>query len=296
MNNSTGPAVLVVDDDQSVIDIAEHYLLESGQFRSVVGATRGEEALHQLQRQAFDVMLLDLALPGLSGLDVLQQLGSRAPGELPVIIAFTSCRDTQIMARVLGAGAQEYFHKEQLRVPGLLQLTIFAALAKVKLIREAESNAPQVAVATGLSGLQSAYAQLRVRGYDSASSEVLYVVGASEANDRQDNDAPFADLAAKMLAPMFRSGDQLIRLNDHELAILAQFGVGDQRGKIMLAKRIVLALQDYTTSSQFNATAVDFGVGVVDLDDTSDWHGRLAKARMASERAHAITQRFSIGK
>jgi CheY-like chemotaxis protein len=70
--------VLVVEDDASIHLVVCRYLESAG--ISTAGATDGVEALNQIRREHFDLILLDLGLPGIHGLDILKQLqdeGSR---------------------------------------------------------------------------------------------------------------------------------------------------------------------------------------------------------------------------
>jgi CheY-like chemotaxis protein len=79
------PRVLVVDDDPWTRTVLAALL--SGEGFEVLEAKTGEEGLDLSQRQQPDVVLLDLALPTLSGLDVLRQLRSApATHDLPVVV------------------------------------------------------------------------------------------------------------------------------------------------------------------------------------------------------------------
>ena len=76
--------VLVVDDDEGVRDVAEGLLVEAG-FR-VETAPGGKAALQRVREGGVDAVLLDLAMPDLSGADVLRVLAAERP-DLPVVIA-----------------------------------------------------------------------------------------------------------------------------------------------------------------------------------------------------------------
>ncbi len=78
--------ILVVDDDRGFRHLIGSLLEEAGHI--VVQAADGPAALGELAREAFDVMLLDVGLPGMSGLDVLAQVGTfAAPPRVVVITA-----------------------------------------------------------------------------------------------------------------------------------------------------------------------------------------------------------------
>jgi DNA-binding response OmpR family regulator len=99
--------ILVVDDDEGILDVVG-YALRSEGF-DVATASDGERALQVAQRQPFDVVVLDLMLPELSGTEVCRRL--RASGNSAPIIMLTA-RDAEV-DRVLGLelGADDYVTK-----------------------------------------------------------------------------------------------------------------------------------------------------------------------------------------
>jgi len=64
--------VLVVDDEQDIRDASERILSRVGY--QVQKASRGDEALDILNKEGVDIMLLDLKMPGMDGLEVLKQI------------------------------------------------------------------------------------------------------------------------------------------------------------------------------------------------------------------------------
>jgi two-component system C4-dicarboxylate transport response regulator DctD len=100
---ATGRArtVLVIDDDAAWRSAVKDWLEGDG-FR-VVGLSRGDWAILAIETHRADVVLLDVQLPGMGGLDVLEFVRLRWP-ELPVIVttAFGSA-DTAHLARRRGA-------------------------------------------------------------------------------------------------------------------------------------------------------------------------------------------------
>ena len=77
--------ILVVDDDQGVRDMLQRLLLKTGY--AVETAANGLEAMHQIREKAPDLMVLDLMMPGMNGLEVLELLGADAGWKkIPVIV------------------------------------------------------------------------------------------------------------------------------------------------------------------------------------------------------------------
>jgi two-component system response regulator RegX3 len=98
--------ILVVDDEPAIVD-AVSYALRSEGF-DVESRHDGEGALEAALQNGFDLMILDLRLPGLSGIEVCRRL--RAASQIPILIL--SARDAEV-DRVLGleAGADDYVTK-----------------------------------------------------------------------------------------------------------------------------------------------------------------------------------------
>ena len=98
--------ILLVEDDESYRDPLTYQLTKDG-FEVATAAT-GPEALEEYDRGGADLVLLDLMLPGLSGMEVCRQL--RARGDVPVIML--TAKDSEIDKVVgLEIGADDYVTK-----------------------------------------------------------------------------------------------------------------------------------------------------------------------------------------
>jgi DNA-binding response OmpR family regulator len=102
--------VLVVEDEQDIADLIKHTLERGGDI-TVDIAARGDEALKDAGDNPPELILLDLNLPGLSGLDVCRLLKTR-PATKAVPIIMLTARTTE-SDRVMGldAGADDYVSK-----------------------------------------------------------------------------------------------------------------------------------------------------------------------------------------
>lgn len=98
--------VLVVDDEPMVREVVMRYLERDG-FVATAAAT-GDEALKKFDQVAPDLVVLDLMLPGISGLDILQRI--RATSDTPVILLTARAEEAD---RILGLelGADDYVVK-----------------------------------------------------------------------------------------------------------------------------------------------------------------------------------------
>jgi DNA-binding response OmpR family regulator len=100
-------SIVVVDDDTAWLADLETWLAHEG-FQ-VVGISRGEWVLEAVDFHEPDVVVVDLQLPGVDGLDILGQLRRRWPS-LPVIV-MTAFGGGEVEERVRRLGAAAYFDK-----------------------------------------------------------------------------------------------------------------------------------------------------------------------------------------
>jgi len=101
--------VLLVDDHAIVRQGVRQLLLDHGVAREVVEADSGAQALASLDGDPFDVMLLDISLPDMNGVEVLKRVKRREP-RTPVMM-FSMYREDQYAVRSLKAGAAGYLSK-----------------------------------------------------------------------------------------------------------------------------------------------------------------------------------------
>ena len=103
------PLVLIADDDEDILTLVALRFRRSG--LEVILARDGEEALELIQTRAPDAAVLDIAMPKLTGLEVVRRLrDSEATKSLPIVLltARTAEKDVELG---LEAGADEYITK-----------------------------------------------------------------------------------------------------------------------------------------------------------------------------------------
>jgi DNA-binding response OmpR family regulator len=101
--------ILVAEDDRDIAELIAHYLRKAGWEPYVASA--GDEALGYARRQPVDVVILDVMLPGMSGLDVCRALrADAATAALPIIMLTARAEEAD---RVIGLeiGADDYIAK-----------------------------------------------------------------------------------------------------------------------------------------------------------------------------------------
>jgi DNA-binding NtrC family response regulator len=99
--------LLFVDDEEELVSA----VVERLELRGIdaVGVTSGDEALHRLREERFDVVVIDVRMPGIGGIDVLRTVNRRHP-EVKVILmtGHGSAEDSEIGRRL---GAIAYLQK-----------------------------------------------------------------------------------------------------------------------------------------------------------------------------------------
>ncbi|MDD5240687.1 MAG: response regulator transcription factor [Sulfuricella sp.] len=102
--------ILIVDDHAIVRQGLKQIVEENAEMRVVAEAANGAEALRKMREIGCDVVLLDISMPGKSGIDVLKQIREENL-KLPVLILSIYPED-QYAVRLIKAGASGYMTKE----------------------------------------------------------------------------------------------------------------------------------------------------------------------------------------
>ncbi len=101
-----GARILVVDDDRQILRIVRANLAAHGYL--VLEATSGEEALELFARRHPDAVILDLGLPGMDGLTVIERV--RAQSQTPIVVLSARGAERE-KVRALDLGADDYLTK-----------------------------------------------------------------------------------------------------------------------------------------------------------------------------------------
>ena len=133
---------LIVDDDFMTASIHRSYVDKVSGFESVAEAHSGGEALELVRRLRPDLVLLDIYLPDINGLDVLRRL--RQDEQVPVdVIAVTAAKDVKTLRAAMQGGVVHYIVKPFLFETFHDRLERYAAL-KQRLERLREANQGEV--------------------------------------------------------------------------------------------------------------------------------------------------------
>jgi DNA-binding NarL/FixJ family response regulator len=102
---------ILIADDHAIVRKGLKQILAETQDMVVAGeASNGFEVMEKVKNNHYDVLLLDISMPGKSGLDILKELKTESP-KLPVLV-LSMYPEEQYAVRVLRAGASGYLTKE----------------------------------------------------------------------------------------------------------------------------------------------------------------------------------------
>ena len=102
-NNASSHRILIVDDEQDLRIIFKRFLEVDGYDCEIVGSA--EEALDQLTREEFSLVITDINMPGMSGIDLLREIRRRYPEVAVLVISAVDDRKVAVKALELGAFA-----------------------------------------------------------------------------------------------------------------------------------------------------------------------------------------------
>jgi YesN/AraC family two-component response regulator len=176
------PALLVVDDDGSV---RESYVLIFEETMDVTEAGNATAALEAVRRQCFDVIFLDIRMPGISGMDAFASIREAQP-DTPIVFV-SALADTDTAVRAIRLGAFDYVTKP-FDMDALTILVSRAVASRVALVSLVGARVGLAAAATVLAAARGVPATAGlVRGTartvqtDGKTLEAIYAEAAPDA-------------------------------------------------------------------------------------------------------------------
>jgi CheY-like chemotaxis protein len=211
--------VLVVDDDPVVRKSIDRVL--SGKGYAVITAANGEEALRKLNEEKYDVVYTDIRMPGISGLEVAEQVKARRPWT-PVVI-MTGYGTEAAQSRAKSAGVSNFLHKPL--SPEMIEDSARDAMAAPK--AEVPKAEAQTAPVTAEAALPETVGKASVQegGNASALKNILLFFAA-----------PFIGLAYIVVLPFVGMGVFAV------LAVRAATKIGAVNKSVLVAKHVGMAI------------------------------------------------------
>jgi excisionase family DNA binding protein len=105
------PFVLIVDDEKEVIELLTSVMQSGEEDMEVAGAQSGVDALLIIGERKPDLVVLDIMMPGMNGIEVCERLKSSPVTRNLRIVAISGDHDPTVRSRVLAAGADLFFTK-----------------------------------------------------------------------------------------------------------------------------------------------------------------------------------------
>ncbi|HEX5449429.1 MAG TPA: response regulator transcription factor [Gaiellaceae bacterium] len=109
--------ILIVEDDANLAAAVEELLHADGRFLVVGSARSGDDAIALVEQASPDLVLMDIGMPGLDGIDATRAIRARDSGQHVVI--YTGSDEYADVSRADEAGAAGYLHKRVLTSPDL---------------------------------------------------------------------------------------------------------------------------------------------------------------------------------
>ena len=104
------PKILIVDDEPTTLRVFRKYLVDAN-YQNVLCVSEGTQALETIERELPDVIVLDIVMPEVDGLDVLTALRKNSTFEHTPVIILTASTDSHTKQRALELGATDYLLK-----------------------------------------------------------------------------------------------------------------------------------------------------------------------------------------
>lgn len=105
------PFVLIVDDEQDVIELLTSVMQTGDEGMELASAQNGVDALLMIGERKPDLLILDIMMPGMNGIEVCQKLKAGPATRNLKIVAISGDHDPAVRKRILAAGADLFFTK-----------------------------------------------------------------------------------------------------------------------------------------------------------------------------------------
>jgi diguanylate cyclase (GGDEF)-like protein len=273
------PTILVVDDDDATRTLVSRWLAKEG--FTVLGASSGDAALKLVFSSQVDCIVLDVMMPGMSGVEVLRQI--RAQNEaLPVLMLTAHATGDEDVVAAMEAGASDYIFKPfsgpvmVARVRALAMRGMHARQLQNRL-QEAEKSATVDAL-TGLYNRRHLDRSLieeaaRARRQQNSCSIVLcdldHFKRLNDTHGHQEGDRALKYFGAKLLS-ILRGEDRAFRYGGEEFLLLLPGA--EAEGARRVAERLREALvRDPHTRDDGAVLAITFSAGVAALNAKTDF-------------------------
>lgn len=211
--------LLLVDDHTMVREGLARVLDPKAHGWSITEAASGYQALECLRSQAFDLAIVDLSMPGMSGLDLIARIRSEFPAVVVLVLSMHA--EEQYALRAFQAGARGYLTKDS------------ASGELVQAVRKVAAGGMFVTPNVAERMVQQLHGQQPAPGIDALTNRELEILRRLVAGQRPVDIARDLHLSIKTVSTHKRNVLQKLQLDS--TAALIRFGLEHQLGKDDLA-------------------------------------------------------------
>lgn len=272
------PKILIVDDDPEAALLFRTWFKDDGPYE-ILDAPDGERGLRAAQEQAPDLILLDLNMPGLDGIQLSTRLKADAATRSIPLIMISACRDTETKVDGFAAGVNDYvtkpfeFAEVAARIEAMLRVRSQLVRLESDLAEEVASNAELEELLgldekTGLANFRAFQRKLRenwqlAERYSNKLSLVLLDID----HFKRVNDT-FGHLVGDLVLHEFgmlvaggaRGTDVAARYGGEEFAVILP--QTDSEMALRVAERIRRAVEAFVFNEEANPTRITVSAGV----------------------------------
>lgn len=281
--------VLVVEDSRSISHLIKAFVNDLG--HDVAVAATGEEALQLFDPDTIDLVLMDIALPGIDGYEVTRRIRTQLGDKwIPVIFLSAQLGDEHFVEGIQ-AGGDAYLYKP---VNGPVLQSMVAAMGRIgaaqQALQDANDKLQEMAFLDPLTGLYNRRGLLnhlekewgRARRNRTALSVLVMDVDHFKAyNDHYghlEGDRCLEQIGETIAKNLHRAADVACRYGGEEFLLLLPDTA--REGAIEVAKRIQLAFQEAALAHEKSPTSehVTVSIGIAELHDEAGPEALIRKA------------------
>jgi len=170
--------ILSIEDNNAEVRLLREFLKQANQNFNLVSVKRLQEALQAIDRNCFDVILLDLTLPDSVGLASLESLLKKAP-KIPIVV-LTNTNDDRLAIEAVRKGAQDYLVKRQVNPKSLIRSLYYAIErknAREALETQIEQTTAQLLKAKEIDKLRSEFISMLSHDFRNPINSILLSTG-----------------------------------------------------------------------------------------------------------------------
>lgn len=294
VDSETPLRVLLVEDDRPTRLLLERMIRARG--HDVVGCDSAESAQDHLAAAFFPLIVLDIQLPGISGLELSRLLRSQATGKFYYILAGTGNNRPEDLKEILEAGADDYIAKPY--HPGLLDVRLAVAEAAVKDIAERRRLENDLEFLAEHDPLTRLYNRRRLptavggavlTAREGSPGALLYIDldNFKVVNDTLGHDAGDRLLltVAEILRRSVRENDVLVRFGGDEFVIILPDC--QPADAIRIAEKLRASIDDLVFSEGGRSFRIGASIGIAPIDGLKEAHDVISVADAACYAAKA---------